>query len=108
MKKLRKALNENKGAALVVAGSNDVNVQIIVNAINNAIGAGGTTINWGVLNHQRAGVDADFVRLVEDMNAGIVNTLLVYGANPAYTWFDAEKFKAGLKKVRTTVSFASK
>ena len=108
IEKAAKALNENKGAALVVAGSNDVNVQIIVNAINNAIGAGGTTINWGVLNHQRAGVDADFVRLVEDMNAGIVNTLLVYGANPAYTWFDAEKFKAGLKKVRTTVSFASK
>lgn len=108
IEKAAKALNENKGAALVVAGSNDVNVQIIVNAINNAIGAGGTTINWGVLNHQRTGVDADFVRLVEDMNAGIVNTLLVYGANPAYTWFDAEKFKAGLKKVRTTVSFASK
>lgn len=108
IEKAAKALNENKGAALVVAGSNDVNVQIIVNAINNAIGAGGTTINWGVLNHQRAGVDADFVRLVEDMNAGIVNTLLVYGANPAYTWFDAEKFKTGLKKVRTTVSFASK
>lgn len=108
IEKAAKALNENKGAALVVAGSNDVNVQIIVNAINNVIGAGGTTINWGVLNHQRAGVDADFVRLVEDMNAGIVNTLLVYGANPAYTWFDAEKFKAGLKKVRTTVSFASK
>jgi MoCo/4Fe-4S cofactor protein with predicted Tat translocation signal len=108
IEKAAKALNENKGAALVVAGSNDVNVQIIVNAINNTIGAGGTTINWGVMNHQRAGVDADFVRLVEDMNAGIVNTLLVYGANPAYTWFDAEKFKAGLKKVRTTVSFASK
>jgi MoCo/4Fe-4S cofactor protein with predicted Tat translocation signal len=108
IEKAAKTLKENKGAALVVAGSNDVNVQIIVNAINNAIGAGGTTINWGVLNHQRAGVDADFVRLVEDMNAGIVNTLLVYGANPAYTWFDAEKFKAGLKKVRTTVSFASK
>jgi molybdopterin-containing oxidoreductase family iron-sulfur binding subunit len=108
IEKAAKALNENKGAALVVAGSNDVNVQIIVNAINNTIGAGGTTINWGVMNHQRAGVDADFVRLVEDMNAGIVNTLLIYGANPAYTWFDAEKFKAGLKKVRTTVSFASK
>ena len=108
IEKAAKALNENKGAALVVAGSNDVNVQVIVNAINNAIGAGGSTINWGVLDNQRAGVDADFVKLVEDMNAGAVNTLLVYGANPAYSWFDAEKFKAGLKKVKTTVSFAGK
>jgi len=108
IEKAAKALNENKGAALVVAGSNDVNIQVIVNAINNAIGAGGTTINWGVLDNQRAGVDADFVKLVEDMNAGAVNTLLVYGANPAYSWFDADKFKAGLKKVKTTVSFAAK
>jgi MoCo/4Fe-4S cofactor protein with predicted Tat translocation signal len=108
IEKAAKALNENKGAALVVAGSNDVNVQIIVNAINNAIGAGGSTINWGVLDNQRAGVDADFVKLVEDMNAGAVNTLLVYGANPAYSWYDADKFKAGLKKVKTTVSFAAK
>ena len=34
-----KALVANKGAALVVAGSNDVNVQIAVNAINEAVGA---------------------------------------------------------------------
>nr|WP_294994648.1 TAT-variant-translocated molybdopterin oxidoreductase [uncultured Sediminibacterium sp.] len=107
IEKAAKALNEHKGAALVVAGSNDVNVQIIVNAINNAIGAGGSTINWGVFDHQRAGVDADFAKLVEDMNAGAVSTLLIYGANPAYSWYDAEKFKAGLKKVKTTVSFAT-
>jgi MoCo/4Fe-4S cofactor protein with predicted Tat translocation signal len=103
-----KALNAHKGAALVVAGSNDVNVQIIVNAINNAIGAGGSTINWGVLLNTRAGVDADFAQLVADMNAGSVGTLLIHGANPAYSWFAADQFKAGLAKVKTTVSFAGK
>lgn len=103
-----KALNAHKGAALVVAGSNDVNVQIIVNAINNTIGAGGSTINWGVLLNTRAGVDADFAQLVADMNAGSVGTLLIHGANPAYSWFAADQFKAGLAKVKTTVSFAGK
>jgi len=103
-----KALNAHKGAALVVAGSNDVNVQIIVNAINNAIGAGGSTINWGVLLNTRAGVDANFAQLVADMNAGSVGTLLIHGANPAYSWFAADQFKAGLAKVKTTVSFAGK
>ncbi|MBC7868156.1 MAG: TAT-variant-translocated molybdopterin oxidoreductase, partial [Gloeobacteraceae cyanobacterium ES-bin-316] len=39
-------LNANKGASVVVCGSNDVNIQVIVNAINEAIGANGTTINW--------------------------------------------------------------
>ncbi len=108
IEKAAKALTSHKGAALVVAGSNDVNVQLIVNAINNAIGAGGTTINWGATNNIRQGVDADFAKLVEDMNAGAVGTLLIVGANPAYSWFDAEKFKSALKKVKTTVSFAGK
>ncbi|MFM6970592.1 MAG: TAT-variant-translocated molybdopterin oxidoreductase, partial [Sediminibacterium sp.] len=103
-----KALLENKGAALVVAGSNDVNVQIIVNAINNAVGAGGSTINWAARNNTRAGVDANFVQLVKDMNAGSVGTLILVGANPAYTSYDAAGFTAGLAKVKTTVSFATK
>ncbi|MGL6068671.1 MAG: TAT-variant-translocated molybdopterin oxidoreductase, partial [Sediminibacterium sp.] len=108
IEKAAKALNANKGAALVVAGSNDVNVQIIVNAINNAIGANGTTINFGETINTRQGVDADFAKLIDEMNAGAVNTLIVYGANPAYSWFDADKFKAALKKVKTTISFNGK
>jgi molybdopterin-containing oxidoreductase family iron-sulfur binding subunit len=108
IEKAAKALNANKGAALVVAGSNDVNVQIIVNAINNAIGANGTTINFGETMNTRQGVDADFAKLVDEMNAGAVNTVIVYGANPAYSWFDADKFKAALKKVKTTISFNGK
>jgi MoCo/4Fe-4S cofactor protein with predicted Tat translocation signal len=103
-----KALVENKGAALVVAGSNDVNVQIIVNAINNAVGAGGSTINWAARNNTRTGVDANFVQLVKDMNAGSVGTLILVGANPAYSWHDAAGFTAGLAKVKTTISFATK
>ena len=34
-------LEASKGEALVVSGSNDMNVQVIVNAINEAIGANG-------------------------------------------------------------------
>ena len=108
IEKAAKALNANKGAALVVAGSNDINIQIIVNAINNAVGAGGTTINWAATNNTRKGVDADFAKLVDDMNAGAVGTLLIHGANPVYSWYDAEKVKSGLKKVKTVVSFAAK
>ena len=37
-----------------------------------------------------------------------VGALLIYGANPAYDYFDADKFKDGLKKVRLTVSFNEK
>ena len=99
------ALKGSMGAGLVVCGSNDVNIQIIVNAINEAIGANGKTINWAVTSNYRQGIDADVVKLVEDMNAGNVGALLVYETNPAYTYYDSRKFVAGLKKVPLTVSF---
>ncbi|MDE3251656.1 MAG: TAT-variant-translocated molybdopterin oxidoreductase [Bacteroidota bacterium] len=108
IQKAAKALLDNKGAALVVCGSNDVNIQILVNAINEAIGAGGKTIDWSVPVNHRQGIDADFAKLVADMNAGAVGTLLIHGANPAYSWFAADAFKTGLAKVKTTVSFNSK
>jgi molybdopterin-containing oxidoreductase family iron-sulfur binding subunit len=108
IEKTAKTLTEKKGEALVVCGSNDVNVQIAVNAINEALQAGGKTIDWSSTNNVRIGVDADFAKLVDDMNAGSVGALLVVDANPAYSWFEADKFKAGLKKVKTTVSFNSK
>ena len=103
-----KALAAAKGSALVVCGSNDVNTQIIVNAINEAIGANGTTIDWSVTNNSKAGIDADFAKLVEDMNAGAIGALLVHGANPAYTWFDTAKIKSGIAKVKVAVSFNPK
>ena len=99
------ALNANKGAGLVVCGSNDMNIQIIVNAINEIIGANGKTINWGVTSNYRQGVDADIVKLVDDMNAGNIGALLVYETNPAYTYYDSKKFTDGLKKVPVTISF---
>ncbi len=103
-----KALTENKGAALVVAGSNDKDVQVIVNAINDAIGANGTTINFGATANYRQGIDSEFATLVDEMNAGKVNAVLFHGANPVYTWPAADKVKSGLAKVKTTISFSGK
>ncbi len=93
------ALNANKGASLVVCGSNDMNIQMIVNAINDAIGADGKTINWAMTSNYRKGIDADMVKLVDDMNTDAVGALLVYGVNPAYSYADSKKFTDGLNKV---------
>ncbi|MFZ1453929.1 MAG: TAT-variant-translocated molybdopterin oxidoreductase [Ferruginibacter sp.] len=98
------ALNASKGAALVVCGSNDVNIQIIVNAINEAIGANGTTINWAMTSNYKNGIDADMVKLVDDMNSGTIGAVLINGVNPAYSYSDSKKFKDALAKV-VSVSF---
>jgi molybdopterin-containing oxidoreductase family iron-sulfur binding subunit len=108
VKKAAAELMANKGAGLVVCGSNDPNVQVIVNAINEAIGAGGKTIDWSSTANYRQGNDADFATLVNDLNAGNVGAVMVYGANPAYNYFAAEKFISGLKKCPVTISFNAK
>jgi molybdopterin-containing oxidoreductase family iron-sulfur binding subunit len=104
-------LKANNGTALVVCGSNDKNIQVIVNAINSAIGAYGKTIDWSAPVNYRQGVDSgagSIEELLTDMEAGSVGTLMIYGANPAYTYYNADRFKAALKKVKLTVSFNEK
>ena len=98
IEKTAKELNANKGASLVVCGSNDPNIQIVINAINEALQSGGNTIDWNNPVNYRQGVDADFVKLIEDMNAGTVGALLIYGANPVYSWYDSKKVADALKK----------
>lgn len=92
------------GAGLVVCGSNDANIQVIVNAINAAIGANGVTINWAITSNYKNGIDADMVKLIDDMNAGTIGAVLIQGVNPAYTYNDSKKFKDALAKV-VSVSF---
>ncbi|PWT74406.1 MAG: [Fe-S]-binding protein [Bacteroidetes bacterium] len=103
--KAAKDLLANKGKALVVSGSNNPNIQIVVNAINEAVGANGTTISWGTTNKTRQGVDSDLVNLLSDMEGGKVGALFIYGVNPVYDFYDGEKFKNALAKIKTTVSF---
>lgn len=99
------AADLKKGNGLVISGSNDVNIQVIVNAINNAIGANGTTINWAATANYKQGMDADMVNFVDAMAAGQVGAVLFHGVNPAYDYFDKEQFKKALAKVKTSVSF---
>jgi MoCo/4Fe-4S cofactor protein with predicted Tat translocation signal len=105
IEKAAKALRDSQGKALVVSGSNDVNVQIIVNAINSQIGSNGTTIDWASTVSYRQGIDSDMAQLVSELNAGSIGALFVYGVNPAYDYYDAAKFISGVKQAKLTVTF---
>jgi MoCo/4Fe-4S cofactor protein with predicted Tat translocation signal len=98
-------LNANKGAAVVVSGSNDINVQIIVNAINNAIGAYGSVIDWSTTLNFRQGTDEEFNVMMTDLESGSVGAIMIYGANPMYNYHDAARFQKALAKVKTRISF---
>ena len=101
-----KALVEAKEKGLVVCGVNDVNVQMLVNGINQMLGAYGSTILWEEASLQRQGRDAGIKKLVDDLNGGQVSALFILDANPA---FDipglAAKFAEGVAKAKLSVSF---
>ena len=101
-------LNANKGAALVISGSNDANVQMIVNAINNAIGAYGSALDWSSTLNYRQGVDKDLNDLITQMEDGQVGAIMIYGANPAYDFHKKDKFAEALKKIKVSISFTEK
>ncbi|MGE9311397.1 TAT-variant-translocated molybdopterin oxidoreductase [Niabella sp. CJ426] len=93
---------------LVVSGSNDVNVQTLVNAINGAIGAYGSTIDFTRPSNTSKAVDKDFADLLTQMEGGQVTAILIHGANPVYDYFDGARFANALKKVNTSVSFSER
>ncbi|SMO39240.1 TAT-variant-translocated molybdopterin oxidoreductase [Solitalea koreensis] len=105
---ISKTANElwaNKGKSLVVAGSNDVSVQILVNAINELLGNYGSTIDLDNVSLQNKGNDAEMIELVNEMNRGEVGAIFIYGVNPSYSYPKAADFSAAMKKVSLKVSF---
>lgn len=101
------AADLRKGNGMVVCGSNNFAIQTVVNAINSAIGANGTTIDWAVTANYKQGIDADMVNLVADLKAGNVGALLMH-SNPVYEYMEGAAFGEMLKNVPVTVSFADR
>ena len=99
---------KHRGESLIVAGVNDVYVQIVVLALNNLLKNIGTTVDVEHPSFQRAGDDRAMAELVEQMNRGEVHTLLLYGVNPGYDYADAGEFLKGLEKVALSVSFSDR
>ncbi|TZF85537.1 4Fe-4S dicluster domain-containing protein (plasmid) [Pedobacter sp. BS3] len=103
-----KELVNAKGRALVVSGSNDVSIQILVNAINAALGSYGATIDLDNPSYQYAGNDAEFAEFINEMSRGEVGAVFFLDTNPAYDYFDSKAFTEALKKVDLRVSFADR
>ncbi|MFT6746377.1 MAG: Fe-S-cluster-containing dehydrogenase component, partial [Glaciecola sp.] len=105
--KLDKAANDllaAKGESLVVAGSNNEGVQILVNAINEQLSNYGKTIDLSKALNIRKGSDSDFAELSADMKAGKVDALLTVGINAAYVAAKSSGFNEGLSEVGLKVS----
>lgn len=106
IQKVADALKGANGKALVVCGSNDAAIQLVVNEINKQIGAYGSTINTSVEDFTHQGDDAALKKLTESMGSS-VDAVIFYNSNPVYTAPKALGFEAALKNVATKITFAT-
>ncbi len=102
-----KAAQQLKAAGskgVLVCGIDDVNAQLLVFAINQALNS--LAFKPSQTKYVRGGNAKAVAQLVNDMNAGTVHTLIMSGVNPVYTLFNGKAFAEGLKKVKMSVAFS--
>lgn len=106
VKDAAKELKAHKGESLLVCGSNDKSMQVVVNSINSALNNYSSTINLNNPINLFKSEDDKMSALVKDMNAGKIGAIVMWNTNPVYTYSNGEAFKTGLSKVGTSVSIS--
>jgi molybdopterin-containing oxidoreductase family iron-sulfur binding subunit len=106
LERLAAELWRHRGDSLVVCGAADGGLQVVVAALNQRLGNVGRSVELSRPSWQKQADDAEMAALVEDMNRGEIQALVLYGVNPAYDYPAAGAFVQGLERVALTVSFA--
>jgi Fe-S-cluster-containing dehydrogenase component len=104
LEKAAKDLMNSRGAALVVSGSNDANVQALVIAINDLLGSYGTTIDLGRRFNTRQGNDKAMGEFISGVKSGAVDGVIFYNCNPVYDHPMGEELGKSLDKLKISVS----
>lgn len=104
IRELAKELWQNKGKSLVVAGENDLNIQILINSINYELENYGSTLRVDKQFKIKQAKDSEMEQLISDMNAGKVTSLFTYKVNPVYDYFQGDTFAKAVQKIPFSVS----
>jgi MoCo/4Fe-4S cofactor protein with predicted Tat translocation signal len=106
--KVAKELTAAKGKSLVVSGTNDVDIQLLVNAINGTLGNYGSVIDTSNTYNLKSGNDEALATLAADLKSGAYKAVILVGANPVYNTPYADIFKEAIKKAELSVSTADR
>ena len=106
--KIVKDLRNAQGKALVVSGTNDVDCQLIVNAINASLGSYGVTIDTAAAFNLKAGNDEAFADFVTELKGGSFGGVILLEANPVYNSIYAADFEAALQSAAVTISLSDR
>jgi molybdopterin-containing oxidoreductase family iron-sulfur binding subunit len=102
-----KDLLNTKGKSLVVSGTNDLQIQLIVNAINNLLENYGTTIDLNTPVNLKQGKESAMKEVKDSIISGQTKGILFYNVNPVYDCVEKDNFSDAMKQVSFKVSFAT-
>tara|TARA_B100001250_G_scaffold396247_1_gene402040 strand:+ start:5929 stop:8949 length:3021 start_codon:yes stop_codon:yes gene_type:complete len=103
---IAKELWSNKGNSLVVSGSDNVDVQLVTNSINQLLGNYENTISTKIKSNLYSSNNQDIHDLISQMNDDDVDVIMFLNTNPAYHLANSDAFINALKKVQTKISFS--
>jgi len=106
--KLVNDLVANKGKSLVVSGTNDKSIQVLVNAINNLLGNYGNTIDFTRETLLKQGRDSQLHQAFGAMKDGKAGAVIFYHANPVYNCPKGDKKAALIKKIPLSIALTDK
>lgn len=95
---------QNRGKALVVAGSNDRAVQVLVNGINDMLGSYGTTILPHLPVNFRQGNDEVMDAFITDAVENRIAAVIFYNCNPVYDHPRGAQLGEALKNITLSVA----
>ncbi|MEZ4804967.1 MAG: TAT-variant-translocated molybdopterin oxidoreductase [Bacteroidia bacterium] len=106
IKNAAQMLWKEKGNSMVISGSNDANIQAVINGINLMLNNYGSTIDLDNHSNQYKGIDSDMAQFATDLSNGAYQGVIFWNTNPVYSSPMSDQIVAGLKKVKLSVSFA--
>ena len=101
-------LLENEGKSLIVSGSNDVNIQVIINGINNLLGNYGNTVLTSKTLNTHQGIDSEFETFISELKNKTIAGVMCWGVNPVYNHPAGTEIKQAFEGLELSVSFAEK
>ncbi len=104
--KVAEQLLAARGTSLVVSGSNNTAEQVLVNAINNALGNYGQTLGFDHASLQRQGDERHLSELVSDIQQGSVDVVIFHKCNPLYEYSGLEGLADAISAVSTKIAMS--
>jgi molybdopterin-containing oxidoreductase family iron-sulfur binding subunit len=97
---------QNRQRSLILCGSQDVELQVLGNFLNQLLGNYGSTVDLAHPSGQRDGNDRALTQLLEELAAGKVAALFICQSNPVHDLPAGSQIAEDLKRVPLVVSLA--